>query len=69
MRDVPIDVIISWPKANYLNPETRGAGLLIFNAVLIFIVTFTVLLRLYVRVYLLRWFGVDDLFIIAALVS
>jgi hypothetical protein len=69
MRDIPNDVIASWPVPNYTNPVTRGPSLVIFNAVLISVVTFTVLLRIYVRAYMLRWLGVDDLFIVFALVS
>ena len=69
MRTIPLEVIASWPPGNYTNPETRGNGLIIVNAVLMSLVTFVVFLRLYVRIYLLRWFGIDDLFIIIALVS
>lgn len=69
MRDIPIEVIASWPPGNYHDPETRGNGLIIVNVVLMSIVTFVVCLRLYVRIYLLRWFGIDDLFIIIALVG
>jgi hypothetical protein len=69
MRDIPIEVLASWPPGNYVNPQTRGDSLIIVNAVLMSLVTFVVFLRLYVRIYLLRWFGIDDLFIIIALVS
>jgi hypothetical protein len=69
MRDIPNDVMASWPVPNYIDPVKRGPSLMIFNAVLISIVTFMVLLRIYVRAYMLRWLGVDDLFIIIALVG
>jgi len=69
MRAVPIEVIASWPTPDYISPETRGPGLIILNSVLIIILTVVVLLRLYVRVHMLKWFGIDDLFIIVALVS
>jgi hypothetical protein len=69
MRNIPPEVYASWPAPNYTNPQTRGPSVVIFNAVLISIVTFTVLLRLYVRAYMLRWLGIDDVFIIIALVS
>jgi hypothetical protein len=68
MRNIPLSVLASWPAPNYINPETRGPSVVIFNAVLISIVTLTVLLRLYVRASMLRWLGLDDVFIIAALV-
>ncbi|KAF2429363.1 hypothetical protein EJ08DRAFT_573853, partial [Tothia fuscella] len=68
MRVIPFEVIAKWPTPNYVNPETRGPDVVILNAVLIAVVTFVVLLRLYVRAYVLRWWGIDDVFIIIALI-
>ncbi|QDS72116.1 hypothetical protein FKW77_003736 [Venturia effusa] len=69
MRDIPAEVIAKWPPANYINPETRGNTVVIVNIVLMSLVAFVVSLRLYVRIYLLRWFGLDDVFIIIALIA
>jgi hypothetical protein len=69
MRLIPFEVMAKWPAPNYDNPETRGPDVVILNSVLIFVVTLIVMLRLYVRVFLLRRWGFDDFFIILALVS
>lgn len=68
MRDIPLDVFLSFPLPNYKNPPTRGPALVIVNAILIALVVVAVLLRLYARLFIKRWFGSDDIFIILALV-
>jgi hypothetical protein len=68
MRLPPADVLIKWPIPNYVNPETRGNALVIVNYIFISIAVITVLLRLYTRTFIKRWFGLDDIFIIVALV-
>jgi hypothetical protein len=65
----PAEVLLGWPAPNYDHPVTRGPALLILNSVLIGLVTITVGLRLYTRIWIKRWFGIDDVFIILALVS
>lgn len=69
MRDIPIPVLLSWPIPNYINPPTRGPTLVIVNAILISLVVVVVLLRIYTRIAIKRWFGADDVFIALALVS
>ena len=61
-------MLLSWPTPNYANPVTRGDALLIVNSVLIALVVITVGLRLYTRLIIKRWFGLDDVFILLALV-
>lgn len=68
MRDIPLDVFLSFPLPNYKDPPTRGPALVIVNAILIALVVIAVLLRLYARLFIKRWFGSDDIFIILALV-
>lgn len=68
MRDIPVEVLLSWPIPNYTNPETRGNALAIVNYILITLVAIAVCLRLYVRIVVKRWFGSDDFFIIPSLV-
>ena len=68
MKLPPIEVILSWPTPNYTNPVTRGDALLIVNSVLIALVVITVGLRMYTRLIIKRWFGIDDVFILLALV-
>jgi hypothetical protein len=69
MRLPPVDVLLSWPTPNYENPVTRGNALVIVNSIFIGFVVITVGLRIYTRLVIKRWFGVDDVFILLALVS
>lgn len=68
MKLPPLDVIANWPTPNYDNPATRGNALLIVNYAFATITIVTVGLRLYTRAVIKRWFGLDDIFIILALV-
>jgi hypothetical protein len=61
-------VILTWPTPNYVNPPTRGDALLIVNSILIALVVIVVGLRMYTRLIIKRWFGLDDIFILVALV-
>lgn len=68
MRLPPFEVLLSWPTPNYVNPVTRGHALVVVNSVFLSIVIITVGLRLYTRIFIRRWFGLDDIFILIALV-
>jgi hypothetical protein len=61
-------VILTWPTPNYVDPPTRGDALLIVNSILIALVVIVVGLRMYTRLIIKRWFGLDDIFILVALV-
>lgn len=61
-------MILTWPTPNYVNPPTRGDALLIVNTVFIALVVIVVGLRMYTRLVIKRWFGLDDIFILIALV-
>jgi hypothetical protein len=67
MQLPPVDVLLSWPTPNYVDPETRGPALLIVNSILIALTILTVVARLYTRIVIKRWFGIDDIFILFAL--
>jgi hypothetical protein len=67
MQLPPVDVLLSWPTPNYVDPETRGPALLIVNSILIALTILTVAARLYTRIVIKRWFGIDDIFILFAL--
>lgn len=69
MRDIPIAVILSWPRGNYDHPVTRGKALLIINVIFAALVVGIVFLRLYTRLFIKRWVGLDDVFIVLATVS
>lgn len=68
MRTIPIEVYVSWPRANYTNPVQRGPAIYIVCAVSLIIMTFALGLRIWVRVFQRRWFGQDDVFILLAYV-
>ena len=63
MREIPIEVLFTFPKPNYENPETRGPGLIITIGVFTTLVTIAIALRYYTRIALKRWYGLDDVFI------
>ena len=69
MHNPPLSVIETWPTPNYLNPATRGGGLVAINAVFIALVLIIVSLRLFTRLKITGSFGVDDLLIGLALVT
>lgn len=68
MRLPPDDVILSWTP-NYIDPVTRGSSLIIVNAIFIFLVIVAVVGRLYSRIFVKKWFGLDDAMIVPAFVS
>jgi hypothetical protein len=64
----PPEVIESWPKPNYINPESKGNGLLIVALVFTVLSVLVVSLRLWTRLWLQRRPGMDDLLIGLAMV-
>jgi hypothetical protein len=58
----------SWPTPNYANPETRGPGVIYINSILYPLVVAVVGIRTYTRVFISRSFGLDDTFILLAMV-
>jgi hypothetical protein len=68
MRDIPFEILLTFPRPNYENPETQGRSLIIVNSVLAGLVFTAVVLRCYTRLYLKRWFGSDDYAIVFATV-
>jgi hypothetical protein len=69
IRPVPLSVILTWPKPNYVNPVRRGPALVIVNSLLLPIAMVVVGLRLYTRLIICQSAGLDDLFIALAVVS
>jgi hypothetical protein len=67
MQLPPVDVLLSWPTPNYDNPVTRGPALLVVNSIFISLAVITVAARIYTRIVIKRWFGIDDVFILLAL--
>ncbi|KAH6668942.1 hypothetical protein B0J14DRAFT_432337, partial [Halenospora varia] len=68
MQLPPLEVIASWPKANYINPEERGYGNIIINVVLFPLTCMAIAIRVYTRLRISKSFGIDDWLILAALV-
>jgi hypothetical protein len=66
MRLPPASVIASWPTPNYVNPETRGPGLLITEIIMVTIALTMLGLRLFVRLRIVRKTGWDDWLMVGA---
>jgi hypothetical protein len=60
----PLDVILSWPTSNYVNPDTEGPGLIIICIVFGSVTTVLITLRLWARIFIIRQPGLDDLFVV-----
>jgi hypothetical protein len=69
IKPVPLDVILSWPAPNYVDPERRGPALVIINSILLPLALVVVGLRLYTRLRISQSAGLDDVFIALASVS
>jgi hypothetical protein len=70
MRDIPFSEIAKWPPPNYAHPqETHGNGLIVVDVIFLVLTTIVVILRIYSRLRVQIWAGVDDVFIVIALVS
>jgi hypothetical protein len=69
MQLPPAEVILSWPTPNYVDPkDVRGPTLPIITFVLFPIALLTVALRTFTRLFISKSFGVDDCFLLAAIV-
>src|ERR1700748_1340126 len=60
--------ISRWPLPNYIDPVTRGSGLLIINGLFLTCMTVVFVLRIYTRAVIKKRLGIDDFFIILAFV-
>lgn len=68
MKLAPAAVRASWPTPNYIDPPTRGHGVLVVNVVCLSLAFLVVAMRLYTRLRITCSIGVDDLFIVIGLV-
>jgi hypothetical protein len=62
---IPLPVIFSWPLPT-TDPETRGHQLWIVATLFLFVATFFVGVRLWARIFIRRWIGLDDLLVFLA---
>jgi hypothetical protein len=56
--------VLSWPQPNFINPVVRGPDLYVINSILFLLATAAVSLRLYARLFIRRWLGLDDILIL-----
>ncbi len=69
MQLPPVDVFLSWPRANYEHPsEVRGPAILIITLISVPILVTLVALRVYTRLRLTKNFGPDDFAIVVAVI-
>ncbi|KAM5451801.1 hypothetical protein MaudCBS49596_003629 [Microsporum audouinii] len=69
MQLPPVSVILSWPKPNYVNPtEVRGPLIIILTSIFAPLTLFVVIIRIFSRIHVSKSFGLDDVFIIAAVI-
>lgn len=61
--------LLTWPAPNYIDPVTRGSILYIVNGVFFGLATISILTRLYARVFIRKWVGLDDILITFAVSS
>ncbi|PSR94401.1 hypothetical protein BD289DRAFT_451330 [Coniella lustricola] len=66
MQIPSIAVISAWPAPNYVDPVTRGPVALIVISILLSLVTFLLIVRIYTRLWISKGFGADDVFILLA---
>lgn len=66
MRFPPVEVILTWPRPNYTNPENRGPTLMIVELTILPLALICLALRLYVRFHVVKRAGWDDWLMVAA---
>jgi len=64
----PSQQLRQWPTPNYVDPERRGPELIVVNSIFLAFATVFIALRLYTRLFVRKWFGIDDIFILLAYV-
>jgi hypothetical protein len=69
MQLPPVSEIAKWPVPNYVNPtHVRGPELLIITCIFFPLAALMVALRIFTRIRVSKAFGVDDVFLLTALV-
>ncbi|QDS68660.1 hypothetical protein FKW77_001990 [Venturia effusa] len=63
------EAIPSWPTPNYVDPVTRGPLVYIATGIFFGLATLAIIVRLYARVFVRKWVGLDDYLIIFAWLS
>lgn len=69
MQLPPVDVLLSWPDANYENPTVvHGPAMIVLTMIFLPLTIAVVIARTFTRICISKNFGGDDMFILAALV-
>lgn len=68
MRSPPPEVVASWPRPNYVNPETRGPDLIVAGVITLVFAVVCLVLRMYVRLRIMRKTELDDWVMVVATV-
>lgn len=68
MRDPPPEVVATWPKPNYVDPEYQGHQMAVIGITFLIISFIIVALRMYVRLFMRRSAGWDDWLIVITMV-
>ena len=66
MRLKDPSVLNTWPAPNYVDPVTRGSILYIVNGIFFGLATIAIWARIYTRLFVRKWFGLDDFLILFA---
>lgn len=69
MQLPPLEVLLSWPLPNYVDPVTRGNAVLVVSIVTIALAFVVTCLRLYTRLRITCTPGLDDIVITLSLVG
>ncbi|KAJ5562839.1 hypothetical protein N7461_001600 [Penicillium sp. DV-2018c] len=68
MKLPPEAITATWPTPNYINPPTRGHGVVIVNVICMSLALLVVSLRLYTRLRITCSAGIDDVLIVIGLI-
>lgn len=63
-RTAPIEVVLAWPTPNYDHPETRGSEVWWASGIFLLAATICVATRLFTRIFVRHYFGVDDALVV-----
>jgi hypothetical protein len=69
MQLPPPEVISQWPAPNYVDPIVRGSALLVVALVLSPLAMLIVGFRIFTRLTITRFYGIDDTLVISGAVS
>ncbi|KAK3902389.1 hypothetical protein C8A05DRAFT_15556 [Staphylotrichum tortipilum] len=69
MRSAPPEVVATWPKPDYINPESQGPDLIVAGIFTLVLALVALGLRLYVRLRIMRKMEMDDWVMVAAVIA